>query len=65
MTKQIAPNVLDDIFKCISFNENIWIGIRISLKFVLKFPIDNKSALFQIMSWHRPGANALSEPMLV
>ena len=25
----------DDIFKCISLNENVWISIKISLKFVL------------------------------
>ena len=34
MPKQNALNVLDDIFKCISFNENIWIAIRIPLKFI-------------------------------
>ena len=30
------------IFKCISFNENVWISIKISLKFVPMGPIDNK-----------------------
>ena len=30
-----------DIFKCIFFNENVWISIQISLKFVPKGPINN------------------------
>ena len=34
----------DDIFKCISLNENIWIPIKISLKFVPKSLINNISA---------------------
>ena len=33
------------IFKCIFFNENIWISIEISLKFVPKGPIKNIPAL--------------------
>ena len=40
----------DDIFKYIFLNENIWISIEISLKFVLKGPINNISALVQIMA---------------
>ena len=35
----------EDIFKRILFNESVRISIPFSLKFVLKFPIDNKSAL--------------------
>ena len=35
----------DDIFKCIFLNENVWIPIEISLKFVPKGPIDNIPAL--------------------
>ena len=31
----------DDIFKCIFLNENVWIPIEISLKFVTTGPIDN------------------------
>ena len=31
----------DNIFKCIFLNENVWISIKISLKFVLKGPINN------------------------
>ena len=35
----------DDIFKRIFLNENGWILIEVSLKFVPKGPIDNKQAL--------------------
>ena len=37
-------------FKCIFLNENIWISIKISLKFVPKGPINNIPALVQIMA---------------
>ena len=55
----------DDIFKCIFFNENIWIPIKISLKFVPNGSINNIPALVQIMAWRRPGDKPLSEPMMV
>ena len=55
----------DDIFECIFMKENIWIPIKISLKFVPKSPINNIPALYQIMAWRRPGDKPLSEPMLV
>ena len=55
----------DDIFKRIFFNENVWISIKISLKFVPKGPINNIPALVQIMAWRRSGDKALSEPMMV
>ena len=54
----------DDIFKCIFLNENFRILIKISLKFVPKVPIDNKSALVQVMAWRRTGDKPLPEPML-
>ena len=38
--------------------------IQISLMFVLKDEIDNKSALVQVMAWRRTGAKPLPEPML-
>ena len=50
----------DYIFKCIFWNENEWISIETSLKFVLKDPINNIPALFQVMAWRRPGAKPLS-----
>ena len=55
----------DDIFNRIFLNENAWIPIKISLKFVPKGPINDIPALVQIMAWHRPGAKPLSEPMMV
>ena len=55
----------DDIFKCILLNENVWITINNSLKFVPSGPINNIAALFQIMAWRRPGDKPLSEPMMV
>ena len=35
----------DDIFKCILLNENAWISIKISLKFVHTGPINKMPAL--------------------
>ena len=55
--------ITDDIFKSI-FNEGVWISITISLKFVPKGPIDYKSALVQVMAWHRTGKKPLPESML-
>ena len=44
--------ITDDIFKSI-FNESVWISITISLKFIPKSPINYKSALVQVVAWHR------------
>ena len=53
------------ILKWIFFNENVWISIEISLKFVPKGPINNIPALVQIMAWRRLGDKPLSELMVV
>ena len=45
-------------------NEKFFIWIQISLEFVPKGPIDNKSAWVQVMAWRRTGDKPLSEPML-
>ena len=42
-----------------------WISIYISLKFVLRGPINNIPALVQIMAWRWPGDKPLSKPMMV
>ena len=63
--RQNGRHFADDMFKCIFLNENLWIPIEISLKFVLKGSIDNNPALFQIMAWRRPGDKPLSETMMV
>ena len=52
--RQNGCHFTDDIFKCIFLNENVWIPIKISLKFVPKGPINNIPALVQIMAWRRP-----------
>ena len=53
-----------DVFKCNFLNENVWIPIEISLKFVPKALINNIPALVQIMAWRRTGDKPLSEPMM-
>ena len=63
--RQNGRHLADDIFNCIFVNENIWIPIKISVKFVPKGPIYNIPALVQIMAWRRPGDKPLSEPMMV
>ena len=63
--RQNGRHFADDFLKCMFLNENVWIPIEISLKFVPKGPIDNIPALVQIMAWHRPCDNPLSEPMMV
>ena len=55
----------DDIFKRIFCNENVWISIKISLKFVTKGPINDIPALVQMMAWRRSGNKPLSKPMMV
>ena len=55
----------DDIFKWIFLNENVWISINVSLKFVPGDPINNILKLVQIIAWRRPGDKPLSEPMMV
>ena len=55
----------DENYKCICLNENIYISIKISLKFVPKGPTKNIPALVHKMAWHQPGDKPLSEPMMV
>ena len=55
--------ITDDILKSI-FNESVWISITISLKVIPKGPIDYKSALVQVVAWHRTGEKPSPESML-
>ena len=55
----------DNNFKCIFLNENAWISLKISLRFVPKIQINNNPALVQIMTWCRPGSKPLSEPTML
>ena len=63
--RQNGRHFPNSIFKCIFLNQNLWISINISLKFVSHGPIDSIPALVQIMAWRRPGDKPLSEPMVV
>ena len=60
--RQNGRHFPDNIFKCIFLNEDEWILIKISLKFVPKGQINNKRALIQIMAWCQTGDKPLSEP---
>ena len=63
--RQNGRHFPDDIFKWIFLNENVWISINISLKFVPWGSINNIPALVQAMAWRRQGDKPLSEPMMV
>ena len=63
--RQNGHHLPDDILKWIFLNENVWISIKISLKFFPKGPINNIPALVQIMAWRRPGDKPLYVPMMV
>ena len=54
----------DDIFKCILLNENIYIFVKILLKFAPKGTVNNIPALVQIMGWRPSGDKPLSQPMM-
>ena len=62
--RQKGRHFADDIFKCIFLNENLWILLKISLKFIPKVWIHNIPALVQIMAWRQPGDKPLSEPII-
>ena len=63
--RQNGRHFADAIFKCVFLNGNVWILIKISLKFVLQGLINNNPALVQVMAWRRPGDKPLSEAMMV
>ena len=63
--RQNGHHFADAIFKCIFLNENVWIPLKISLKFVPNVRINNIPVLVQIMAWCRQGDKPLSEPMMV
>ena len=63
--RQNGCHFADDVFKCIFLNENVWILLKISLKFVPKGPINNIPSLVQIVAWRQPGNKSLSEPVMV
>ena len=60
----MAAILADDIFKLIFLNENDRNPIQISLKFVSRSTIDNKLALFQVMTWCWTSGKPLPEPKM-
>ena len=63
--RQNGCHLTDDIFKCIFLNDNVWISIKILLKFAPKGSVNSIPALAQIMAWGRLTDKPLSEPMMV
>ena len=57
----MAAILIDANFKCILLNE---FQFDFHRKFVPKYPIDNKSALVQVVAWRRTGDKPLPELML-
>ena len=53
------------IFKCYFLNDDVFIFIAISFKYVLKRPINKTPSLVQIMDCRLFGDKPLSEPMVV
>ena len=62
--RQNGLHFAGDILKCIFLNENVWISIKMSRRFVPKCPIGSGPALVHIMAWRRTGDKPLSEPMM-
>ena len=62
--RQNGRHFADDFLKRIFFNENVWISLKILLKFVTKVQINNIPALVPIMAWRRPGDKPVSEAMM-
>ena len=54
----------DDTFRYIFLNDKICTLIKISLKCILRDPIENNPALVSMMTWRQTGDKPLSEPML-
>ena len=63
--RQRGRHFANDIFKCISLNENVWLSIKILMKFVPEVRITKISVLVQIMAWRQRGDKPLSGPMMV
>ena len=63
--RQNGCHFVDNIFKCIFMNVNVWILFKMSLKFVPNGPINIILSLVQIMACGRPGEKPLFEPIMV
>ena len=60
----MAAKLADGIFKCTFLNENDEKPIQILLKSLPRSPIDNTTAVAQVMAWSRTGDKTLPEPMM-
>ena len=63
--RQNGRHFADGTISLIPFNENFYILIKISLKYVPKSLVVNKPALVQVMAWRLTGDKPLYELMLV
>ena len=61
--RQNGRHFTDDIFKCICFNEDVCIPIKISLESVPKVQLTINQN-FQVMAWRRTGDKPLPQPMM-
>ena len=52
-------------FNSIFMKENVWIAIRISMKFSPMFLVNNIPGSIRIMTWHWTGDEPLFEPMII
>ena len=52
--RQNGRHFPSDMFNCIFLNENVWISLKMSLKFVPEVRINNVAAFVQIMAWRPP-----------
>ena len=57
-------NLADDILSRIFVNQNVWISIKMSLKFVLNGPVANMPAYVQIVALCQTGDKPISGPMV-
>ena len=64
ISRQNGRYFADDLFRCIAMNNDLWISIKISLKFVPEVHINTIPALVQKMAWRRPGGKPFSESMM-
>ena len=53
------------VFHCIYFNENYCTSVQSLLEFVCMGPVDNYSALVQVMAWYQIGDKPLHGPLLI
>ena len=60
----MATHFSDYILESIFISDNACILIQILLKYIPKGPVDNKSALAQILAWHWTAKKPLSELMM-